>query len=972
MKKTLTMLAVLTLSTYSALSYTNPIENQTSEIIDHSSWILPPSNTLFIGGSTWGNSMIVTNAGYVENGSGYIGAEAGADSNSVIVTGTGSTWNNTINHLIVGSDGGSHNTLQVLDGGTIYNHMGVIGAQTGSGINSSSNNAALISGSGSTWHNAHYLYIGSFGSANSMEISDGAHVYSLAGYLGWETGADYNSVSISGTGSVWSNQHHTHVGSKGSGNTLQVQDGGSLYNQAAAIGAFSESENNLVQISGTGSVWQCSGDIYVGLSGSSNNLTISDGATVDNYFSRIGHEPEADGNSVLVTGNGSAFTNQVLLIIGNDGADNHLTVSDGGKVLSLLYGATIGEGTGSSNNSVIVTGTGSIWDNNDNISIGGSGSGNSLSILNGAHVENFIATVGNEVGSDHNTALISGTGSTWSNGAYITVGEYGSDNRLTITDGARVVSILYGASIGDRPGSARNTIEVTGTDSTLLCEDNVYVGENGTENTFTITDGGTVIDHIGSVGTQPEADRNTALISGSGSIWSNRVNNDIGDEGSYNTMIITNAGSVFAQYASIGKTTNSTFNTALVSGIGSGWINNTMVVGIEGFNNQLIINDGGHVETLYYAAIGYETNANNNSVLVTGIASLWNCGDLVAIGGYGSSNTMMVTEGGDVYCEEGSVGYYSSSSGNSVLVTGTGSSWLCSGILSIGGHYEAPGATGNIATVGSGATVETPLLIVYPGNTFQVASGGLLKVRNIEGDLILDGTLEQSRAQCHIDGSLTMGSSGKISMDYMLLADEPPPLKLTISGHASLNGTFELKANSGSVAWRLATLDVLDYMGGVSGQFHSANLPHLSFGRVWNTEKLNTTGELIIEPDPRDTNGNGIADGWELQYFGGPVSPTNNSDSDPSSNYEEYIAGTDPTNSASYFAFTNTIPTPSGFVIQWAPSISNRLYNVNWSTNIMTGLQPLAAGIEYPQNSFTDTVNGVENQSFYNVEVQMK
>lgn len=178
--------------------YTNPIEDQTTEIIYNDSWILSPSNALYVGDNTWGNSMMITNAGYVEDGGGYIGMRTDAYSNSVVVNGNGSIWNNGIDHLLIGSDGGSYNTLQILDGGTVYNHVAAIGAQTGSGNNSSSNNSVLVSGPGSTWNSSHNLYVGLFGSENTLEVSDGGHVYSLAGNLGLKTNANNNSVQVSG------------------------------------------------------------------------------------------------------------------------------------------------------------------------------------------------------------------------------------------------------------------------------------------------------------------------------------------------------------------------------------------------------------------------------------------------------------------------------------------------------------------------------------------------------------------------------------------------------------------------------------------------------------------------------------------------------------------------------------------------------------------------------------------------------
>ncbi len=64
------------------------------------------------------------------------------------------------------------------------------------------------------------------------------------------------------------------------------------------------------------------------------------------------------------------------------------------------------------------------------------------------------------------------------------------------------------------------------------------------------------------------------------------------------------------------------------------------------------------------------------------------------------------------------------------------------------------------------------------------------------------------------------------------------------------------------------------------------------------------------------------------------------------------------------------LPGMSSFVVSW-PSQPNHIYSVLWSTNLLSGFQPLAGGIEYPQNSWTDTVHGAERTGFYLVKVEL-
>ncbi len=105
-----------------------------------------------------------------------------------------------------------------------------------------------------------------------------------------------------------------------------------------------------------------------------------------------------------------------------------------------------------------------------------------------------------------------------------------------------------------------------------------------------------------------------------------------------------------------------------------------------------------------------------------------------------------------------------------------------------------------------------------------------------------------------------------------------------------------------------------------------------------------------------DTDGDAIPDSWEQLYFNGPTNATagDDNDADGLNNLYEYIAGTNPTNKQSFFGVSLPGPTTGGVVIRWVPSISGRVYGVHWTTNLMTGFQPLETNILWPQDSFTN------------------
>ncbi|TFH18162.1 MAG: hypothetical protein E4H02_00845 [Lentisphaerales bacterium] len=100
-----------------------------------------------------------------------------------------------------------------------------------------------------------------------------------------------------------------------------------------------------------------------------------------------------------------------------------------------------------------------------------------------------------------------------------------------------------------------------------------------------------------------------------------------------------------------------------------------------------------------------------------------------------------------------------------------------------------------------------------------------------------------------------------------------------------------------------------------------------------------TPGDLNYVPAAGDADGNGIPDWWEFAYFGGTIgaASTNDADSDGLTTGQEYVADTDPTNSASYFRDIESFTMAAAD--EWQFGIDNsstgRLYDVAYSTNLL-------------------------------------
>jgi hypothetical protein len=127
-----------------------------------------------------------------------------------------------------------------------------------------------------------------------------------------------------------------------------------------------------------------------------------------------------------------------------------------------------------------------------------------------------------------------------------------------------------------------------------------------------------------------------------------------------------------------------------------------------------------------------------------------------------------------------------------------------------------------------------------------------------------------------------------------------------------------------------------------------------------------------VYTDDGDEDGDGLPNGWEQEFFGGitAADPSGHADSDLHDNLAEWVAGTDPLDGGSFFAITNIAAT-SGFVIEW-PAVTGRWYQVHWSPALTNSFESLQDFIEYPQDSYTDSVHSAEAAGFYEVEVRMK
>ena len=813
------------------------------------------------------------NPSFAGGGGSYLASDALHPTMSLGNTGNGQIVIATLSDLIVG-DNASNQSTNFTSGTNGYNSI-FVGSAPGD-----TNNGITVTNSGTVLYSYNNIIVGENGSANYLDVSGGGGVNSsAAGVIGLNAGANGNYVAVTGFTTHWSNGTSLTIGQSGSSNSLAIQEGGlvTVGGAGGALGYNAGSSGNSLLVDGAGSSLANSSDFVVGFSGSGNTAVVSGGGILTNgqhsYGGVIGLNSGASNNSVLVTGSGSAWHNGGDLLVGWGDSGNTLTVSNGGAVTSSQdnYGGAIGFQAGSTGNNIAVTGTGSSWINSGDLLVGVSGSGNSMVIANGGSVANGQVNYGGVLGfnaaSSNNSVLVTGTGSSWSNSGDLLVGVSGSGNSMVITNGGTVANgqVNYGGVIGWGASSSNNSVLVTGAGSTWSNSGALTIGSSGS-GTLTIANGGsvsassiTIASQVGSTGTLNfgslgGSDTAGSLIgpgisfgSGSGTINFNQVDSLIGSgfsgNGSLNqlgsgTTILTgtntyggtttiNGGTLVVQGQSSLGTSSVTLNggTLMASGVftefplalnggtmnlagsGSSWNTgaNTLIVGNNSPGVSLVVSSGASL-TSGSGILGQDSGASNNSILVTGTGSTWtnesylyvgdrssgnsvkvSAGGTVSvfalyIGNYGSGNSLEVSDGGQLvtggdYWGSCNIGFATSSSNNSVLVTGSGSSWNNNSTMYIG--YEGSGAV----TLANGGSMTAGYLRIsgYGGS-------GALNIGRL-GSNDTAGTFSA--------WSLALGTGGVINFNQ----SDSTTLSTVISGNGSVNqlgnGTTILTGNNG-------------------------------------------------------------------------------------------------------------------------------------------------------------------------------
>ncbi len=151
---------------------------------------------------------------------------------------------------------------------------------------------------------------------------------------------------------------------------------------------------------------------------------------------------------------------------------------------------------------------------------------------------------------------------------------------------------------------------------------------------------------------------------------------------------------------------------------------------------------------------------------------------------------------------------------------------------------------------------------------------------------------------------------------------------------------------------------------------HYGNLYRLANGESWLQISFENIRTNIVAPEVmlwiNKTGTNLLArSGGIIIGTCTVVNPALDEDHDGLSNAAEVLADSDPLNAQSWFELRQT----DRCVLSW-DSVDGRVYTIEWTPALTENFQPLATGIVWPQNSWTDAVHNAESKGYYRITVR--
>jgi fibronectin-binding autotransporter adhesin len=484
------------------------MDGTNGQLLVNSGGSLFTSNNGNIGFGSGGKSNVLTLGDSallaVTNGYLMLGNGVGNDGNRLLVTNNNVSIRTTATSAI-GS--GSANNLALFTGSNVvWDLGGNVQIRVGQNGTARSNTLMVAGGSlsllGGTLNIG--LNAGSFG--NMLIVTNGAKFYTirtaLAGYA-----TSNNLILVTGAGSQWDcgGSQQKSGDSGGCNNSFVVDNNGTVSNASIYVGSqTSLSSSNSLLLANGAKWWEGSGtDSMIGYGGISNSATVTGSGTLWNLGTRtlyVGGSTSNNTLSSLQIDAGAMITNGALSLgAGGKSSQNTAAITRGGK---FVASGTSVIGTSSTNNLVVITGSGSLWNGNvQALTVGNNAAayGNAMRIEDDALVTNVNGlTVGGN-GACSNCLTVTGGGRCYlSSGASYAVGSTGATNNFTLVSGSgsalSCAGNLANGNIYVGIISATGNVLVVDSGASCLGWNQIYVGRysNCVDNALIITNGGYV------------------------------------------------------------------------------------------------------------------------------------------------------------------------------------------------------------------------------------------------------------------------------------------------------------------------------------------------------------------------------------------------------------------------------------------------------------------------------------------------
>ena len=503
----------------------------------------------------------------------------------------------------------------------------------------------------------------------------------------------------------------------------------------------------------------------------------------------------------------------------------------------------------------------------DNVYVGTDNSNARLDILGtmsavSASIGTGAASAGNtlNVGVDGNAASLTITGD-------LNVGYNGATNKLIVNDGGTVNAGAI--KVGGFATSTGNEV-VVNDGGRLEATTNLILGYGASGNKLTVNAGGLAKNVDGVVGLVSAASGSIVTVSGAGALWETTGVLYFGEASASNMLTVSNGGWVKVANADavIGDLATADSNAVDITGTGSKFTNgSTLYIGKLGSDNAVTVEAGATLATANTRISG-SLGSSGNSLTVTGAGTSWTNSGKLRVGSVGGTATLTISAGASAaVTSDAFVGYTATSStGNRVNVTGTGSS-LSVGTLAIG----RDGSSDNMVTVADGATLTSAGAITLGG------ANSKLKIGNGAAAGVVSATsITTSGAGANVGHVLEFNHTGDITFAINLSGD----LKVLHAGTGvttltgTLNFTGGAEVTAGTLRMNAAytgatTVDAGSVLGGngtfsgdidVYGKLAPGNSPGITTQLSGDTTMF-TGSFFTVELDGTNPgNGNGFHD----------------------------------------------------------------------------------------------------------------